>query len=145
MKSSHSHTRSNSSLSSDDEMAVARLNDTYDLIKVIGKGSTAKVWLARYVDDPSLQFAIKIMSSSYMKLKNSRASISKEVEILSSLEHDGVIQVYEYGDDGVVEYNNKFITGQVYIVMEYVEGQLLFDLCKQLGCMGEEVGRFFAK
>lgn len=75
MKSSNSQTRSNSSLSSDDEMAVARLNDTYDLIKVIGKGSTAKVWLARYVDDPSLQFAIKIMSSSYMKLKNSRHSI----------------------------------------------------------------------
>lgn len=145
MKSSHSHTRSSSSLSSDDEMAVARLNDTYDLIKVIGKGSTAKVWLARYVDDPSLQFAIKIMSSSYMKLKNSRASINKEVEILSSLEHDGIIQVYEYGDDGVVQYNNKYITGQVYIVMEYVEGQLLFDTCKQLGCMGEEVGRFFAK
>lgn len=145
MKSSHSHTRSSSSLSSDDEMAVARLNDTYDLIKVIGKGSTAKVWLARYVDDPSLQFAIKIMSSSYMTLKNSRASINKEVEILSSLEHDGIIQVYEYGDDGVVEYNNKYITRQVYIVMEYVEGQLLFDTCKQLGCMGEEVGRFFAK
>lgn len=130
MKSSHSQTSCKSSISSDDEMAVARLNDTYDLIKVIGKGSTAKVWLARYVDDPSLQFAIKIMSSSYMKLKNSRHSIAKEVEILSSLDHEGVIQVYEYGDDGVVEHNNKYFTGQVYIVMEYVEGQLLFDVCK---------------
>lgn len=145
MKSSHSNTSCRSSISSDDEMAVARLNDTYDLIKVIGRGSTAKVWLARYVDDPSLQFAIKIMSSSYMKLKNSRYSISKEVEILSSLEHEGVVQVYEYGDDGVVEYNQRYITGQVYIVMEYVEGQLLFDLCKQMGNMGEEIGRFFAK
>lgn len=126
-------------------MAVARLNDTYDLVKVIGKGSTSKVWLARYVDDHSLTFAIKIMSSSYLKLKNSRANIKKEVEILSSLDHEGVIQIYEYGEDGVIEYNNKLISGQVYIVMEYVEGSLLFDLCKQMSCMGEDVGRFFAK
>lgn len=77
--SSHSKTQSVSSLSSDEEMAVARLNDTYDLIKVIGRGSTCKVWLARHVDQPSFQFAIKIMSSSYMKMKNAMSNISKEV------------------------------------------------------------------
>ena len=49
-RSSHSKTQSVSSLSSDEEMAVARLNDTYDLIKIIGRGSTCKVWLARHVD-----------------------------------------------------------------------------------------------
>merc|ERR1712147_618261 len=65
--------------------------------------------------------------------------------ILSSLDHEGVIQIYEYGEDGVIEYNNKLISGQVYIVMEYVEGSLLFDLCKEMSCMGEDVGRFFAK
>ena len=27
--------------------------------------------------------------------------------------------------------------------MEYVEGGLLFDLCQNMGAMGEEAGRFF--
>lgn len=89
MQSNHSN--SQGSLSSDDEMPIARLNDTYDLVKVIGKGSTAKVWLARYVQDPSLQFAIKIMSASYMKHKGARSGVKKEVDILSSLDHEGVI------------------------------------------------------
>ena len=29
--------------------------------------------------------------------------------------------------------------------MEYVEGGMLFDMCKMMGAMGENVGRFFAK
>lgn len=29
--------------------------------------------------------------------------------------------------------------------MEYIEGPLLFDLCKQMGAMGEDVGRYFAR
>jgi serine/threonine protein kinase len=130
-RSSHSKTQSVSSLSSDEEMAVARLNDTYDLIKVIGKGSTCKVWLARHVDQPSFQFAIKIMSSNYMKMNNAMNNISKEVQILRKMQHEGIVKIFEYGDDGVVSYDNQLINNRVYIVMEYVEGPLLFDLCKK--------------
>merc|ERR1711981_1065576 len=122
MTSSHSLSQRSTSMSSDEEAPVATLNGTYDLIKVIGKGSTAKVWLARYVEDPSLQFAIKIMSSQYMRQKASRQGVEKEVDILSSLDHEGVIQLYEYGDNGVVQYDGKIYTGHVYIVMEYVAG-----------------------
>ena len=78
------------------------MNGTYDLIKVIGKGSTAKVWLARYVEDPSMEFAIKIMTSQFMKNKAAKAAINKEVEILSSLSHEGIIELYEFGDRGIV-------------------------------------------
>jgi serine/threonine protein kinase len=131
MQSSNSSTsRSISVSSADEEMPVARLNDDYDLIKVIGKGSTAKVWLARYVEDPSIQFAIKIMSAQYMKNKKSAAYVKKEVEILSKLDHQGVIQLYEYSNDGNITYGDKVYKGQTYIVMEYVEGPLLFDLVK---------------
>lgn len=143
-RSSHSKTQSVSSLSSDEEMAVARLNDTYDLIKIIGRGSTCKVWLARHVDQPSFQFAIKIMSSSYMKMHNAMNNISKEVQILHKMKHDGIVKIFEYGDDGVVTYNNQLFNNRVYIVMEYVEGPLLFDLCKNNGSMGEQIGLYFA-
>ena len=88
MTSVHSISQRSSSMSSDEEVPVATLNGTYDLIKVIGKGSTCKVWLARYSEDPTLEFAIKILSSSYLKLKNSRKNVNKEVEILSSLDQE---------------------------------------------------------
>jgi serine/threonine protein kinase len=52
---------------------------------------------------------------------------------------------FDYGDDGVIVYDGQTFTNQVYIVMEYVEGPLLFDLCKQLGNVGEDFGRYFAK
>ena len=133
-----------SSLSSEEEMAVARLNDTYDLIRIIGRGSTCKVWLARHVDQPSFQFAIKIMSSQYMKMKNAINNISKEVHILRQMSHEGIVKMYEYGDDGVISCNNQVVHNKVYIVMEYVQGPLLFDICKENGSMGEDVGLYFA-
>jgi len=35
------------------------------------------------------------------------------------------------------------ISNLVFIVMEYVSGGLLFDLCQTMGAMGEDAGRFF--
>lgn len=52
-----------------------RLNGTYDLIKMIGEGSTCKVWLARSVGNPKMRFAIKLMSSQHMRHKQSRAIV----------------------------------------------------------------------
>lgn len=80
-----------------------------------------------------------------MKKKTARAQVRREVDVLQNLDHDGVIQLYEFGENGVVEHEGRVSKGQFYIVMEYVEGPLLFDLCKQMGPVGEEMGRFFAK
>lgn len=100
-------TQSNSSTSSgtssgDLEPAAARLNQSYDLIRVIDEGSTSKVWLARHVDYPQCEFAVKIMEQAYMKLKKSKKRVKKEWEILESLEHEGVVKVFEYSEEGLV-------------------------------------------
>jgi serine/threonine protein kinase len=51
----------------------------------------------------------------------------------------------ECGDNGtVVKPSGRVISNIVYIVMEYVQGGLLFDVCQLMGAMGEDVGRFFA-
>jgi len=125
-------------------MQLPTLNDTYELIKVIGQGSSAKVWLARLIEDPTQEFAIKIMSTKYMENKESRKAIRKEVEILCSLDHEGIVQLYDFGDKGEISFDGDTYTNRVYIVMEYVEGPLLFDLTQQMGPMGEEMGRNFA-
>lgn len=51
----------------------------------------------------------------------------------------------DYGDAGqVVKPSGRIISSIVYIVMEFVQGGLLFDLCQLMASMGEDVGRFFA-
>ena len=39
--------------------------------------------------------------------------------------------------------SGRKIENLVYILLEYVAGGLLFDLCQTMGGMGEEYGRFF--
>lgn len=49
-----------------------------------------------------------------------------------------------YGSDGhVLKPSGREIKNLVYILLEYVPGGLLFDLCQTVGGMGEEGGRFF--
>lgn len=49
-----------------------------------------------------------------------------------------------YGDSGrVVKPSGRVIDNLVFIIMEFVQGGLLFDLCQTMGAMGEDAGRFF--
>ena len=51
--------------------------------------------------------------------------------------------MYNYGTDGfIVKPNGKKITKIVYIILEYIQNGLLFDLCQTAGGMGETAGRF---
>lgn len=63
---------------------------------------------------------------------------------MKNLQHQGIVNMYEYGDAGqVVKPSGRVIDGLVFIVMEFVQGGLLFDLCQNMGAMGEDAGRFF--
>jgi len=49
-----------------------------------------------------------------------------------------------YGSDGHVKKpSGREINNLVYIILEYVNGGLLFDVCQSLGGMGEEDAKFF--
>jgi len=49
-----------------------------------------------------------------------------------------------YGSDGtVLKPSGRKIENLVFILLEYVAGGLLFDLCQTMGGMGEDYGRFF--
>jgi len=50
----------------------------------------------------------------------------------------------DFGDAGqVVKPSGRVISNLVFIIMEFVSGGLLFDLCQTMGAMGEDAGRFF--
>jgi len=63
---------------------------------------------------------------------------------LQGLSHANIVNIIGYGSDGSVKKpSGREIKNLVYILLEYVTGGLLFDLCQTLGGMGEDDGRFF--
>jgi len=70
--------------------------------------------------------------------------VEQEIQILQGLNHQNIIKILGYGSDGqVVKPSGREIKNLVYIILEYVNGGLLFDVCQTMGGMGETGGRFF--
>ena len=126
---------------------VPILNGKYAMLSSLGEGNTSKVYLAQTLAEPKTLVAVKIMKEEFlMRDEESRKAVVNEVVILSTLKHPNIIKILEYGDAGwVLKPNGKELTGLVYIVLEFVAGGLLFDLCQLLGGLGEEIGRYFFK
>lgn len=89
------------------------------------------MYLGRKISQPSEQVAIKVLKEEFLKRdSDSIESVRNEITILKSLKHQGIISMVEYGDAGqVVKPSGRILTNLVYIVMEFVQGGLLFDLC----------------
>jgi len=113
-------------------------------LKSLGEGNTSKVYLGKLIDQEQY-VAIKILKEEFLRRdQDSILSVHNEITILKNLQHQGIINMYEYGDAGqVVKPSGRVIENLVFIVMEFVQGGLLFDLCQTMGAMGEDAGRFF--
>jgi len=63
---------------------------------------------------------------------------------LASLNHKNVVKVYQAGHDGEMTFpdNGPVSSGVSFMIMEYVKGMLLYDICEQYSALGEKVGRF---
>lgn len=106
-------------------------NKQYEIIKSLGEGNTSKVYFARKLTNPSEQVAIKVLKEEFLKRdSDSIESVRNEITILKSLKHQGIISMLDYGDNGeVIKPSGRTLINLVYIVMEFVQGGLLFDLC----------------
>jgi len=102
--------------------------------QVLGVGSFGKVLLAESTTDPSLKFAVKIVSKEQL---GTNISHFREVyRSLKSLDNPSILKYYEI-------YENEI---NFYLVMEYFEGQQLLDkiVCNvntDLGCVDEQTAR----
>jgi serine/threonine protein kinase len=119
-------------------------NNKFEIMKSLGEGNTSKVYLGKLIGAEQY-VAIKILKEEFLRRdQDSILSVHNEITILKNLQHQGIINMYEYGDAGqVVKPSGRVIDSLVFIVMEFVQGGLLFDLCQNLGAMGEDAGRFF--
>lgn len=101
-----------------------KINDRYQIIRTIGEGGMANVYLAH---DTILDrdVAVKILRGDLADDEKFVRRFQREAISASSLSHPNIVEMYDVGEDD----------GQYYIVMEYVEGKTLKSLVKRRGAL----------
>ena len=97
-----------------------KINDRYQIIKSIGEGGMANVYLAL---DTILDrnVAVKVLRGDLAHDEKFVRRFQREALSASSLSHPNIVEVYDVGEDN----------GNYYIVMEYIEGRQLKELLKK--------------
>ena len=76
-------------------------------------------------------FALKVFKREYIERLGEQAlgSIEKEMQIMSNLDHPNIVELLACGDNGRLQESTtgEVRENQIYIAMEYFEGQDLFD------------------
>jgi eukaryotic-like serine/threonine-protein kinase len=92
----------------------------YELIRLLGTGGMAQVWLARRADGAfKRDVALKLPRLTHQRV-DLEQRFARERDILASLEHPQIARFYDAGIDP---------DGLPYFAMEYVQGQWLTDWC----------------
>jgi serine/threonine protein kinase len=104
----------------DGDSWIGKQMGPYQLVRSLGQGGMAEVWLARRADGAfKREVALKLPL-----IKQSRQDLSQrfavERDILASLERPHIARLYDAGIDS---------SGCPYLAMEYVQGQPLTDWC----------------
>ena len=101
-----------------------KINDRYEIIKLLGEGGMANVYLAH---DTILdrKVAVKILRGDLANDEKFVRRFQREALAASSLNHPNIVEMYDVGEDN----------GYFYIVMEYIEGKNLKQLIKKRGAL----------
>lgn len=105
-------------------MKGQKINDRYQIIKTIGEGGMANVYLA-YDTILDRNVAVKVLRGDLATDEKFVRRFQREALSASSLSHPNIVEVYDVGEDN----------GLYYIVMEYIEGKHLKQLLKKRGSL----------
>ena len=103
-------------------MKGQKISDRYQIIKSIGEGGMANVYLA-YDTILDRNVAVKLLRGDLASDEKFVRRFQREALSASSLNHPIIVEVYDVGEDN----------GNYYIVMEYIEGKHLKELIKKRG------------
>ena len=99
-----------------------KINERYEIIKSIGEGGMANVYLAHDII-LDRDVAIKVLRGDLAGDEKFVRRFQREALSASSLSHPNIVEMYDVGEDN----------GTYYIVMEYVPGMTLKQLIKKRG------------
>ena len=92
------------------------LSQRYRLIRPLGQGSQASVWVAEHLA-LSTQVAVKLIDPELAKKEDARERFRREATAAAQLRSSHVVQILDHGIDGE----------QPFIVMELLDGEDLFE------------------
>lgn len=101
-----------------------KINERYEVIKTIGEGGMANVYLA---NDTILErnVAIKVLRGDLSNDEKFIRRFKREALSVSNLSHPNIVEVYDVGEED----------GNYYIVMEYIEGKTLKQQLQKRGAL----------
>ncbi|WP_459499811.1 Stk1 family PASTA domain-containing Ser/Thr kinase [Bacillus sp. C1] len=105
-------------------MIGKRLNDRYKLLKMIGGGGMANVYLA-HDDILGRDVAVKILRLDYANNDEFIKRFHREAQSVTTLSHPNIVNMYDVGEED----------GIYYLVMEYVPGQTLKQYINERGML----------
>lgn len=106
------------------------LKGKYEVLTLIGKGGMSRVFLARDLELPNKQWAIKEVDRHAKDLAGRpiEQSLTSEAELLSRLQHPGIVGIAD------IQKTDDFI----YVIMDHVEGESLANVVRREGPQREE-------
>ena len=113
------------------ERRARELLPELELLRLVGEGSVAHVYLAR---EPALKrpVAVKILNDALVSGGTARQRFEREAQAAASIKHPNVAVVHRVG---------WLSTGVPYIVMEYIKGRTLADIIRARGPIALEDSR----
>jgi serine/threonine protein kinase len=111
---------------------VADLGPEYELVRELGRGTTAVVYL---VIDHALgrEVALKVIRASYAHGDEALARLQREARLVAQLQHPNIVKLYG---------TRQFPDGSMVLLMEHVAGRNLKELLREKGRL--PVGRAVA-
>ncbi|TMF01766.1 MAG: serine/threonine protein kinase [Chloroflexi bacterium] len=108
-------------------MALAQLGK-YPIEAELGRGAMGVVYRSTH---PRLEIpvAIKVLAEQYSSDANFRQRFHREAATVASLNHPGIVRVYDFDEDGPV----------LFIVMEWVEGRSMRSWLDEYGRFSVDV------
>lgn len=102
----------------------------YRLIRQLGRGGMAEVWLAFKEGDPlEKPWVVKVLLPEHTTSTKHRERFHSEVKTLASLRHGRIVAIHDFGED----------RGFLYLVMEYIDGVNLRVFVNALAVEGERI------
>ena len=103
------------------------LRDRYELLSILGRGSSGTVYKAldrhkEHLAEAARYVAVKVLKLDYGNRPEALAALEREFHQAQSLSHPNVVGVFDLDKDG----------DTYFIVMELLEGQLLADIMQRL-------------